>query len=215
MVGPCFLLQEHSPEPSPLLGIFEKKTKKKKRTAITQPTEGGFPCGSLIMQVLFTCQPAALENQKASERWYIGLWESCLWTNSWCPFHSPSLFLFLYPFEGAEHRSLVPSSDSIRLLISPAFISPLPLKHCDNAEVDKATCTASSASTSLQAESIQDNGNWSALFREVFLIYIFSRFLEWLILCVGKMLWIWLQFENQLSISVEENVVCVCAYMCV
>lgn len=58
--------------------------------------------------------------------------------------------------------------------------------------------------------------NWSALFREVFLIYIFSRFLEWLIWCVGKMLWIWLKFAKQLSIAVEENVVCVraCVHVC-
>lgn len=67
------------------------------------------------------------------------------------------------PFEEAEHRSPVPSSDPIRLLISPAFISRLPLKHCDNAEVDKAPCTASSASTSLQTESIQDNGKLECL----------------------------------------------------
>lgn len=97
------------------------------------------------------------------------------------------------------------------------FHHSLPLKHCDNAEVDKATCTASSASTSLQTESIQDNGKLECLISWSVLIYIFSRFLEWLICCVGKMLWIWLKFENQLSISVEENVVaCVraCVHVC-
>lgn len=90
------------------------------------------------------------------------------------------------------------------------FHLPLPLKHCDNAEVDKATCTASSASTYLQTESIQDKIGVPYFVKCFNIQYIFSRFLEWLIWCVGKMLWIWLKFAKQLSIAVEENVV-VCA----
>lgn len=61
--------------------------------------------------------------QKASDRWYRELWDCCPWTNSWCPFHSCRLPLLPFPFEGGESSSADLSSDSIRPLISPAFIS--------------------------------------------------------------------------------------------
>lgn len=79
-----------------------------------------------------------------------------------------SFDLCLALFEVADLSSLVlvlsldsssssDCSDHLRL-------SPLSLKHCDNADVDKATCTASPASTSLQTESTQDNENLECLY---------------------------------------------------
>lgn len=65
---------------------------------------------------------------------------------------SLSLLCYSSTLKGTEHVSVAPSPDSI----TPP--TPQPLKHCDNAEVDQATCTALSASTSLlQTLNIQDN----------------------------------------------------------
>lgn len=88
-----------------------------------------------------------------------------------------SLSWFIFPFEGAEYRSLVPSSDPIRLLTSPAFIS-----HCiwsvtiqwwirrlAQLHLPVPLC---------KLKAFRTVGKWSAILCQVFLAYIFSRFMN-------------------------------------
>lgn len=168
---------------------------------MTQPTKGGFPLWEhQSSQVLFIHQPAALETRKPVKGGTMNCGIAA------CePIAGAHFILSLFSSVSLSlWRSRIQITSPIFRFYQTAHINcfhlPLPLKHCDNAEVDKATCTASSASTSLQTERLQDNGKLECLISwSVFNIYLFKK---WLIWCVGKMLRIWLKFANQLSIAV-------------
>lgn len=113
---------------------------------ISRPSEGA----SLSHQSLFVSTLLLWKPVKGGTLDYYGI--SAFEPIAGVRFIPPSVSVCLFPFEGEEHRSLVPSSYPPAIMPPP----PLALKHGDNAEVDQATCTASSASTSLQTESIQD-----------------------------------------------------------
>lgn len=150
--------------------------KKKTCTLMTQPTKGGFPLWEhQSSQVLFIHQPAALETRKPVKGGTMNCGIAA------CePIAGAHFILSLFPSVSLSlWRSRIQITSPIFRYYQTAHINcfhlPLPLKHCDNAEVDKATCTASSASTSLQTERLQDNGKLECLISwSVFNIYLFK-----------------------------------------
>lgn len=123
---------------------------------MSQPTEGSF---SPSLQVLFV---AALLLGELVKGGTLDCGKSVLEPIAGANFILPLYLCFCVPLkeQNTDHAS------HLQILSEhsyPPLSSPLPLKHCDNAEVDKATRTASSASTSLQTESIQDNGKVECL----------------------------------------------------
>lgn len=152
------------------------KKLKKTCTLMTQPTKGGFPLWEhQSSQVLFIHQPAALETRKPVKGGTMNCGIAA------CePIAGAHFILSLFSSVSLSlWRSRIQITSPIFRFYQTAHINcfhlPLPLKHCDNAEVDKATCTASSASTSLQTERLQDNGKLECLISwSVFNIYLFK-----------------------------------------
>lgn len=136
------------------------------------------------LQVLFICQPAALETWKPVKDGPLDCGIAACEPIAGAHFILPLYLCFSIPLkeQNTDHQSHLQIYQTAHIT---CFHLSLPLKHCDNAEVDKATCTASSASTSLQTESIQDNRKLECLISwSVFNIYLFK--VPWMVNLVRR-----------------------------